>query len=110
METLRTSVDASGHRIVGLGAPAAPADATYVDPVSLPKPDGAASPGTSLLAAAADHVHPSGGSAGEIVYSKKAPSANVTIPAGCSAYIARRLELSGNVKIEIGNDATLEIG
>lgn len=109
METLRTSVDANGHRIIGLGAPAEPADATYVDPVSVPLPDGAASPGTSLLAAAADHVHPSA-AGGEIVYSKKAPSSNVTIPAGCSAYIARKLELAGAVKIEIGNDATLEIG
>jgi hypothetical protein len=60
-------LDQAGHRISNLGDPQDPADATKVDTQTVPKPSaGSGSPGSSLLAAPADHVHPAtaGGVAG----------------------------------------------
>jgi len=51
-------------RISDLGTPTAFRDAAYVDNSTLPLANGTASAGTSLLAAAIDHVHP--GTAGGI--------------------------------------------
>jgi hypothetical protein len=54
-------LDQAGHRISNLGDPTILGDATKVDTVSLPKvAAGSGAPGTSLLAAPADHVHPVG--------------------------------------------------
>ncbi len=57
-ELLRAPLNAANHRVRGLGAPAATKDATYTDNTTLPQPAGTASPGSSFLAAPADHVHP----------------------------------------------------
>jgi hypothetical protein len=52
-------IDLAGFRILNIGAPQAANDATHVDAQAVPQPpSGTGSPGTSLLAAAADHVHP----------------------------------------------------
>lgn len=58
-DVLRRPLDADGHPVSALGAPAAPRDATFTDNTSVPKPAaGVGAPGASLLAAPADHVHP----------------------------------------------------
>ncbi len=57
-ETLNRPLDTAGNRVFGLPIPAGPGEPTYVDSVTSPMPPGTASPGTSKLAAAADHVHP----------------------------------------------------
>lgn len=52
-------LDQSGFRISNLGTPTDAGDATKTDNQSVPKANsGAGSPGTSFLAAPADHVHP----------------------------------------------------
>lgn len=56
-ELLRTDLDANSKRVVNLGSPLAPQSATYTDNASIPLPNGVASPGASLLASPADHVH-----------------------------------------------------
>jgi hypothetical protein len=57
----RRDIDMAGHRIVNLGAPKEEGEFTTVDLESMPKRSGGkGSPGKSLLAAAADHVHPAG--------------------------------------------------
>lgn len=57
-EVLRRPLDADGNRVFGLPAPSAIGEPTYVDLVSAPQANGTAAPGSSLLAAPADHVHP----------------------------------------------------
>lgn len=58
-DVLERPVDAAGKRIRNLGAPVAAKDATFTDNNSVPRAgSGAGAPGTSLLAAPADHVHP----------------------------------------------------
>ena len=58
-DVAQRDLDQSGFRISNLGAPQAAGDATATDNKSLPLPDSASgSPGASLLAAPADHVHP----------------------------------------------------
>ena len=64
--------DQAGHRIVNLGEPKESKDATRTDNESTPKASsGSGSPGKSLLAAPADHVHPAspggGGGAASVV-------------------------------------------
>jgi hypothetical protein len=52
-------LDQAGFRISNLGTPTAAGDATKTDNTAVPKAAaGAGAPGTSLLAAPADHVHP----------------------------------------------------
>jgi hypothetical protein len=52
-------LDQAGFKIGNLGTPISPGDATKTDNTSMPKPAaGSGSPGTSFLAAPADHVHP----------------------------------------------------
>lgn len=62
-------LDQAGFKISNLGTPSAAGDATKTDNAFVPKPSsGAGAPGTSFLAAPADHVHPAvpggGGAAG----------------------------------------------
>lgn len=58
-------LDQSGFRISNLGNPTVAGDATKTDNQSVPKANsGDGSAGTSLLAAAADHVHPASGEGG----------------------------------------------
>jgi hypothetical protein len=78
-------LDQAGHRISNLGDPTDPADATRVDTKSTPKAAaGSGAPGTSLLAAAADHVHPAstvgGGSGGATTLSDASTQAADTAP------------------------------
>ena len=59
-------LDQAGFRISNLGNPTTAGDATKTDNQTVPKANsGSGSAGTSLLAAAADHVHPAGGDGGE---------------------------------------------
>lgn len=58
-DVAQREVDQAGFRIINLGDPKDRGDATKTDNTSVPKPDaGTGSPGTSLQAAPADHVHP----------------------------------------------------
>src|SRR5438105_1575489 len=59
-DVLARPVNADGHPIHNVGRPERPGDATFTDNVSLPLPNAArGTAGKSLVAAAADHVHPS---------------------------------------------------
>jgi len=58
-DVAQRDLDQAGHRISNLGAPTTAGDATKTDNTTVPlASSGAGSPGTSLLAAPADHVHP----------------------------------------------------
>jgi len=58
-DVAQRDLDQAGHRISNLGTPANAGDATRTDNTTVPlASSGAGSPGTSLLAAPADHVHP----------------------------------------------------
>ena len=58
-DVAQRELDQAGFRITNLGDPQAPSDATRTDNQSVPRPNaGVGLPGTSLLAAPADHVHP----------------------------------------------------
>src|SRR2546423_5618715 len=58
-DVAQREVDQAGFRILNLGDPKAAGDATKTDNSTVPAPAaGTGSPGTSLLAAPADHVHP----------------------------------------------------
>lgn len=58
IDQLQRQLDANGLRISNLGTPTTALDATYTDLSTNPaNPAAAASPGTSKLAAPADHVH-----------------------------------------------------
>ena len=58
-DVAQRELDQAGFRIANLGDPQAPNDATRTDNQSVPRQSaGVGSPGTSLLAAPADHVHP----------------------------------------------------
>ena len=58
-DVAQRDLDQGGFKISNLGDPAAAGEATKTDNTSVPKPSsGAGSPGTSFLAAPADHVHP----------------------------------------------------
>jgi hypothetical protein len=60
-DVAQRELDQAGFRISNLGNPSAPGDATSTDNLTVPlrsRRDG--SPGASVLAAAADHVHPLG--------------------------------------------------
>jgi len=60
-DVAQRDLDQAGFRISNLGSPAAPGDATRTDNTAVPvrsRHDG--SPGASVLAAPADHVHPLG--------------------------------------------------
>jgi hypothetical protein len=68
-DVARRELDQANFRILKLGDPKEAGDATKTDNQTTPKPaSGAGSPGTSFLAAPADHVHPAGqgGSGGSI--------------------------------------------
>src|SRR4051812_31980614 len=56
-ELLLKVLDADGHEIENLGVPTAPGSATYTDNATGPTDVGTQAPGTSLLAAPADHSH-----------------------------------------------------
>jgi hypothetical protein len=58
-DVAQRELDQAGFRISNLGTPTAAGDATKTDNASAPLANaGAGSPGSSLLAAPADHVHP----------------------------------------------------
>lgn len=58
-DVAQRDLDQAGFRISNLGTPTTAGDATTTDNTTVPRPaSGTGSPGTSLLAAAADHVHP----------------------------------------------------
>lgn len=59
-DKLQRPLDAAGQRVRRVGTPAAAGDATFTDNTTVPLADAVdGNPGVSLLAAAADHVHPS---------------------------------------------------
>jgi hypothetical protein len=59
-DALLRPLDAAGQPIRNLGVPTVAGDATFTDLASVPRPSSVTgSPGTSLLAAPADHAHPS---------------------------------------------------
>src|SRR5215471_8034234 len=61
-DVAQRELDQAGFRISNLGNPAAAGDATKTDNSTVPRANtGGGSPGTSLLAAPADHIHPAGG-------------------------------------------------
>src|SRR6516165_5134188 len=63
-DVAQRDLDQAGFRIANLGNPTQAGDATKTDNSSVPRSNaGTGSPGTSLLAAAADHVHPASGQA-----------------------------------------------
>jgi hypothetical protein len=71
-DVAQRELDQAGFRISKLGDPTQAGDATKTDNTSLPKPaSGEGAPGSSFLAAPADHVHPAapgtGGSGGELI-------------------------------------------
>lgn len=43
-------------------------------------------------------------------YSSHLVSANFSVPAGCSAYVSRYVEIAAGITLEVGADADLEIG
>jgi hypothetical protein len=58
-DVAQRDLDMAGFHLLNLGPPQTAQDATHVDPTTVPlPPSGTGSPGTSFLAAAADHVHP----------------------------------------------------
>lgn len=58
-DVLQHPVDAAGNPIKNLGVPREAGDATFTDNITPPSAAGTTgTPGTSRLAAAADHVHP----------------------------------------------------
>jgi hypothetical protein len=60
-DVAQRELDQAGFRISNLGNPTAAGDATKTDNSTVPRANGGSgSPGTSLLAAPADHVHPAG--------------------------------------------------
>ena len=64
-DVAQRDLDQAGHRISNLGAPTNTGDATTTDNTPVPlASSGAGAPGTSLLAAPADHVHPAAPGAG----------------------------------------------
>jgi hypothetical protein len=69
-DVAQRDLDMAGFRVLNVGNPQNPTDATHVDTSSTPlAASGAGSPGRSLLAAPADHVHPAApgtGSASQI--------------------------------------------
>ncbi len=84
-ETLTRAVDADGNRLFGLPVPIGTGEPTFVDHVSVPQAPGAATPGASFLAAAADHVHPaSGGVNYDILLMNDPSSTNVIYTASYS--------------------------
>jgi hypothetical protein len=64
-DVAQRELDQAGFRISNLGTPTAAGDATKTDNATAPLANsGAGSPGSSLLAAPADHVHPAAPSTG----------------------------------------------
>ena len=62
-DVAQRELDQAGFKISNLGDPTAAGDATKTDNTTVPRADsGTGSPGTSLLAAPADHVHPAAAS------------------------------------------------
>ena len=58
-DVAQRELDQAGLRIVNLGDPREAGDATKTDNTTVPRANaGAGTPGSSLLAAAADHIHP----------------------------------------------------
>ena len=58
-DVAQRDLDMAGFHLLNLGPPQSAQDATHVDPTAVPLPaNGTGSPGTSFLAAPADHVHP----------------------------------------------------
>lgn len=65
-DVAQRELDQDGRKIVNLGTPEKTGEATFTDNQSVPKPNsGGGSPGTSFLAAPADHVHPATPGSGE---------------------------------------------
>jgi len=68
-------LDQAGFRISNLGTPTAADDATKTDNTTVPHANaGTGSPGVSLLAAPADHVHPAGPASSSYSFTLSDPS------------------------------------
>src|SRR5215471_6886000 len=62
-DVAQRELDQAGFKVSNLGNPTAAGDATKTDNTTVPHAaSGTGSPGTSLLAAPADHVHPAAAS------------------------------------------------
>jgi hypothetical protein len=86
-DVLERPLDAAGKRIRRLGDPVAGKDATFTDNSTAPKAgSGTGSPGTSLLAAPADHVHPA--SSGTTLAMRIAAHGTTTLAAGARVTLA----------------------
>src|SRR5204863_3062985 len=74
-DVAQRDLDQAGHRISNLGAPTTAGDATTTDIATVPRANsGTGAPGTSLLAAPADHVHPATPGAGSFAVTLSDPS------------------------------------
>jgi len=116
-------LDQGGHQISNLGDPKQAGDATRVDTRSIPKAAmGSGSPGTSLLAAPADHVHPAasvgGGGSGAITFADPSRQSADTALAVIWAQAVDFSELSGDkvtcsigaiVRVTDGATGTVEL-
>jgi hypothetical protein len=86
-DVLERPLDAAGKRIRNLGDPTVAKDATFTDTATVPKADaGTGSPGTSLLAAPADHVHPA--SSGTSLAMRIAAHSTTTLAPGARVTLA----------------------
>jgi len=74
-DVAQRELDQAGFRISNLGTPTAAGDATKTDNTTVPlASSGAGSPGTSLLAAPVDHVHPAAPGASSFAVTLSDPS------------------------------------
>jgi hypothetical protein len=127
-------LDQAGHRISNLGDPISIGDATKVDVTTVPKmAAGSGAPGTSLFAAAADHVHPaapgtanalaavtfndpstqSADSGVDVIWAQAVDLSSLpgdTITASLTAIVRTTEGATGRVELRIGGDATLPDG
>jgi hypothetical protein len=86
-DVLERPLDAAGKRIRRLGDPVTAKDATFTDTSTVPKAgSGAGSPGSSLLAAPADHVHPA--TSGTTLAMRVAAHATTTLAPGARVTLA----------------------
>jgi len=86
-DVLERPLDAAGKRIRSLGDPVAAKDATFTDNSAVPRANaGTGSPGTSLLAAPADHAHPA--SSGTSLAMRIAAHSTTTLAPGARVTLA----------------------
>lgn len=91
-DVLQRPLDAAGNPIGNVGAPRQKGDVTFTDNVSVPSPAAAkGAPGTNLLAAPADHVHPNPAPM------RVAASGRTTIAAGARVTLAKVKRAAGEM-------------